>query len=79
MTRRAIDIDDETWRRIKVEAAEHGITVKQAVLARLRMTLPVVTSPHMNVRGECQFDGEDWPCAAAIAAGRALLAEVTNP
>lgn len=35
MTRRAIDIDDETWRRIKVEAAERGLTIRQLVNEKL--------------------------------------------
>lgn len=67
MTRRAIDIDDETWRRIKVEAAEHGITVKQVVIGRLRAPVQWASAtlpPHMEVAGYCQRDGEAWPCAA---------------
>lgn len=39
MTRRAIDIDDETWRRIKVEAAEQGITVRELVNRYLSIPL----------------------------------------
>jgi site-specific recombinase XerD len=39
MTRRAIDIDDETWRRIKVEAAEKGITAKELVNYYLRWAI----------------------------------------
>ena len=63
MTRRAIDIDDETWRRIKVEAAERGLTVKEVVANRLRS--PVILPPHMDVAGFCQRDGQPWPCLFA--------------
>lgn len=66
MTRRAIDIDDETWRRIKVEAAERGTTVREVVIERLR------SAPHVEVAGFCQRDGDAWPCRAVRLDGRFL-------
>ena len=71
MTRRAIDIDDETWRQVKIAAAEHGITVREEVSTRLRLfgkAFGAALPPHMEVAGYCQRDGEVWPCAAAILA-----------